>query len=171
MSAAEKSDEDVKVEPDGPDLPVAKVTEQFPAKEGTAEGRAEEVEHRSADGADGTRWVKEFVTEPGSEHNALMHEANKAAVLQEALQRGLHPRGDVRFDGAKETKTESGPRTFRHVTLTYSVQTIPASVDTQPNETTTPRDQVESDDGDTATPKPKSAAKRTTTSKKTTAKE
>lgn len=171
MSAAETSDEDVKVEPDGPDLPVAKVTEQFPAKAGTEEGRAEEVEQRSADGAAGDRYVKEFVTEPGAQHNAAMHEANKAAVLQEAIQRGLHPRGEVRFDGAEEQTSESGSRVFKHAVLTYSVRVVPASVDTQPGETTTPRDQVESDGGDTAKPKATPAAKRpSATTKKTTPK-
>jgi hypothetical protein len=160
VSAAQKpSDDDVTIEPDGPDLPVvAKKTEQFPATDGTKEGRATEVEQRSADGAAGTRYVKEFVTEPGAEHNEPMHEANKAGVLQEAIQRGLHPRGEARFDGAEVHTTESGPRVFRHAVLTYSVEVIPASVDTRPTETTTPRDQIESDDGDTATPKDKPAA-------------
>lgn len=162
MSVANK-DEDFEVTSDGPDLPVTPVTEQFPAADGTSEGRADEVEHRSADGADGTRWVKQFVTEPGAENNPATHEANKAAVLQEALQHGLHPRGDVRFDGAEETKTESGPRTFRHVVLTYSVEVVPASVDTLPAETTTPQDQVESTGGGTAAEKAKPAAKRTST--------
>jgi hypothetical protein len=168
VSAAEKPTDDVEIEPDGPDLPVSKPTEQFPAVAGTEQGRAEEVEQRSADGAEGTRHVKVFVTEPGAEQNAAMHEANKAAVLQEAIQRGLHPRGEVRFDGAEVKTTESGPRTFRHAELTYSVEVVPASVDTKSVETTTPRDQIESDDGDTAAPKSKPAAK--TTAKRTAAK-
>lgn len=159
MSAEEKpGDEDLQIEPDGPDLPISKPTEQFPAVAGTAEGRAEEVEQRSADGADGTRHIKVFVTEPGAEQNPAMHEANKAGVLQEAIQRGLHPRGDVRFDGAEVKTTTSGPRTFQHAVLTYSVEVVPASVDTKPTETTTPRDQIESDDGSTSTPTSKPAA-------------
>jgi hypothetical protein len=168
VSAAEKPDNDVEIEPDGPDLPTSSPAEQFPAVAGTDEGRAEEVEQRSADGAEGTRHVKVFVTEPGAESNPAMHEANKAGVLQEAIQRGLHPRGEVRFDGAEVKTTESGLRTFRHAELTYSVEVVPASVDTKPTETTTPRDQIESDDGDTATPKSKPAAK--SAAKRTTAK-
>jgi len=159
VSAAEKpGDDEVTIEADGPDLPVSKPAEQFPATTGTEEGRAEEVEQRSTDGAEGTRHVKVFVTEPGAEQNEAMHEANKAGVLQEAIQRGLHPRGDVRFDGAEVKTTQSGPRTFQHAELTYSVEVIPASVDTEPTETTTPRDQIESDDGSTSTPKDKPAA-------------
>lgn len=162
MSAAENpADDDIEIEPDGPDLPTSKATEQFPAVAGTEEGRAEEVEQRSADGSEGTRHVKVFVTEPGAEQNPAMHEANKAAVLQEAIQRGLHPRGEARLDGAEIKTSESGRRTFQHAFLTYSVEVIPASVDTKSTETTTPRDQIKSDGG-TATPKPaaKSASKK-----------
>lgn len=51
------------------------------------------------------------------EHEA-MHEANKVQILQEALNKGLHPTGPARFDEG----TEDGA-------LTYSVPVIPASSD------------------------------------------
>lgn len=118
---------------------------QFPAKDGAPEA---EVDKRSADGSEGQRHVKEFVVltanwpGPGEES---AHEANKAAVANEAIQRGLHPRGDVSFDGAEDHG--DGVSTV----LTYSVETVPASVDHTPEDTTTPRDVIESVGGDTST--------------------
>jgi hypothetical protein len=60
---------------------------QFPAKAGEP---AVEVDERSTDGSSGTRHVKEFVVLgenwTGEEYQ---HEANKAAVANEAIQRGL----------------------------------------------------------------------------------
>lgn len=140
---------EIELQDDGPDLPVAKVTEQFPAAKGTEAGRAEEVAARSADGHQGTRFVKVFTVDRlGVDKNDAMHEANKALVLQEAIQRGLHPRGEVRFDGAKDhvPEVEPGRRSFASAELTYSVDTVPASVDHAPSETTTPRDAAENTD-------------------------
>jgi hypothetical protein len=108
---------------------------QFPAKAGASDV---EVDERSADGSDGTRFVKEFVVlarqwgDSDSEHTA-----NKAGVVNEAIQRGLHPRGDVDFDGAE------GQPDGQSLTLTYSVETVPASVDHTPQDTTAPRDVIE----------------------------
>ena len=102
-----------------------------------------EVAKRSADGSDGTRHVKEFVLlgsalpkEDGPDHNP-----NKVGVLQEAIQRGLHPRGDVSFDGI-ETLDDGVSRLFR-----YSVEVVPAAVDSEPQKTTTPRDKIENGEG------------------------
>src|SRR3954471_259901 len=103
---------------------------QFPAHAGEPEV---EVDQRSVDGSDGARFVKDFVVlarqwgDSDSEHTA-----NKAGVANEAIQRGLHPRGHVRFDGAQAH--DDGESTI----LTYSVETVPASVDHQPEDTTTP---------------------------------
>ncbi|MFJ4926848.1 hypothetical protein [Streptomyces sp. NPDC088736] len=117
---------------------------QFPAKAGDSAG---EVEQRSVDGSSGSRHVKEFVvltaSWPGSGEEAA-HEANKAALVGEAIQRGLHPRGDVRFDGAEAH--DDGVSTV----LSYSVETVPASVDHTPQATTTPRDVIEAAGGDTS---------------------
>lgn len=109
--------------------------EQHPAKEGAPEV---EVDKRTADGADGMSFVKEFVILVSAWDAAgYDHTANKAGVVTEAIQRGLHPRGEVSFDGA--TDHDDGVSTV----LTYSVETVPASVDHTPQDTTTPRDVIE----------------------------
>jgi len=51
-----------------------------------------------------------------------MHEANKLAVLQEAMNVGLHPRAEATFDGASEPDELAGS-----CDLTYSVECVPAS--------------------------------------------
>lgn len=115
---------------------------QFPAKAGEPEV---EVEERSADGSEGTRHVKEFVVlarQWGDSDDE--HTANKAGVANEAIQRGLHPRGEATFDGS-----EDHPDGLSLV-LTYSVETVPASVDDHPEDTTTPRDVIEDHGGDTS---------------------
>lgn len=94
-----------------------------------------EVAKRSADGSDGTRHVKEFVLlgDALPEEDGPDHDPNKVGVLQEAIQRGLHPRGDVSFDGV-EDQPDGVSRLFR-----YSVEVVPAAVDSEPEQTTTPR--------------------------------
>lgn len=108
---------------------------QFPAKAGD---EATEVGQRSADGSSDTRHVKEFVVLArqwgGSDDE---HTANKAGVANEAIQRGLHPRGEVTFDGS-----EPQPDGLS-LLLRYSVDTVPASVDDRPEDTTTPRTVIE----------------------------
>lgn len=104
---------------------------QHPAKAGEPEV---EVDERSADGSDGMRFVKEFVVlarQWGDSDDE--HTANRAGVANEAIQRGLHPRGNVSFDGAEDHPDGAS------LTLTYSVETVPASVDHHPEDTTTPR--------------------------------
>ncbi|GGW98731.1 hypothetical protein [Streptomyces chartreusis] len=111
---------------------------QHPAKAGEPEV---EVDERTADGAEGMSFVKEFVvlaSQWTDEDDA--HDANKAGTVNEAIQRGLHPRGDVSFDGSVEH------RDGKSLTLTYSVETVPASVDHNPADTTTPRDVIEGGD-------------------------
>lgn len=118
---------------------------QFPAKAGAPDV---EVDKRSPDGSDGTRHVKEFVVLAdawtGEEYQ---HEANKAGVANEAIQRGLHPRGEATFDGSEEHPDGLS------LILTYSVETVPASVDHHPEDTTTPRDVIEDAGGDTSSSK------------------
>lgn len=96
---------------------------QFPAKAGDVAG---EVSERSAGSSDGTRFVREFVV-LGSGSG---HAAHFLATVTEAIQRGLHPKGDVSFDGA--TTHGDGVSTV----LTYSVETVPASVDHASGDTT-----------------------------------
>ncbi|MFD4596726.1 hypothetical protein ACFWPQ_01710 [Streptomyces sp. NPDC058464] len=112
---------------------------QFPAKAGNPEA---EVAQRSTDGSDNLTFVKEFVVTTANwpDGDDAAHDANKEAVLNEAIQRGLHPRGDVSFDGT--TAHADGVSTV----LTYSVETIPASVDRSPQDTITPRDLAEGED-------------------------
>lgn len=102
-----------------------------------------EVAARSADGSEGTRHVKEFVVLGASvgDEDGPEHAPNKVAVLQEAIQRGLHPRGDVSYDGA-ETLGDGVSRLLR-----YSVEVVPAAVDSEPGNTTTPRDKIEDGEG------------------------
>lgn len=105
------------------------------AKKAAAKQPEEEVASRSADGSEGVRHVKEFVVLGASfgDEDGPEHEANKLAVLQEAIQRGLHPRGDVSFDGA-ETQHDGVSRLLR-----YSVDVVPAATDSEAEQTTTPR--------------------------------
>jgi hypothetical protein len=101
-----------------------------------------ETAKRSADGSDGARHVKEFVVARPTlpSQDGPEHDNNKAAVAQEAIQRGLHPRGVPRFDGV-EDEGDGVSRKF-----TYSVEVVPASMDAEPQKTTTPRDIVMDDD-------------------------
>jgi hypothetical protein len=97
------------------------------------------VASRSADGSDGTRHVKEFVVLGGQfgDTDGPEHEPNKLATLQEAIQRGLHPRGDVRFDGAE--LTADGVSRSLH----YSVEVVPSVTDSEPEQTATPRQKID----------------------------
>ncbi|MFI2761394.1 hypothetical protein ACH5A3_21370 [Streptomyces echinatus] len=118
---------------------------QFPAKAGAPDV---EVDERSADGSKGMRHVKEFVVHGGTwTGEEYQHEANRAAVHNEAIQRGLHPRGETSFDGAEDHPDGVS------VVLTYSVETVPSSIDHQPEDTTTPRDVIEADGKDTSSSK------------------
>ena len=58
----------------------------------------------------------------GPEYDS-MHEANKLAVLQDALNHGLHPRGEAELDDATE------PDGSGMSALTYSVECVPASTE------------------------------------------
>ncbi|MDX2550125.1 hypothetical protein [Streptomyces stelliscabiei] len=118
---------------------------QFPARAGAPDV---EVDKRSPDGSSGTRHVKEFVVH-GKEWTGeeYQHEANRAAVANEAIQRGLHPRGEATFDGSEDHPDGVS------VTLTYSVETVPSSIDHSPEDTTTPRDVIEDAGGDTSSSK------------------
>jgi hypothetical protein len=116
--------------------------EQHPAKAGAPEV---EVDKRTADGADGMSFVKEFVILASVwDADGYDHMANKAGVANESIQRGLHPRGDVSFDGAQAHDDGES------MILAYSVETVPASVDHQPEDTTTPRDIIDDAGGDTS---------------------
>lgn len=99
----------------------------------------EETAQRSADGSEGTRHEKAFVllgNDLGDEDGQL-HDPNKLACLNEAIQRGLHPRGDVSYDGSQLLADGVSYE------LRYSVAVVPSSMDSEPEKTTTPRDMIE----------------------------
>lgn len=102
-----------------------------------------EVAARSADGSEGTRHVKEFVVLGASigDEDGPGHEPNKLATLQEAIQRGLHPRGEVSFDGG-EAQRDGVSQLLR-----YSVEVVPAAADSEAEKTTTPRGKIENGEG------------------------
>ncbi|MFE9391703.1 hypothetical protein [Streptomyces sp. NPDC006784] len=123
-------------------MAAAKKAAAQPARDDKRETRAAEVTRRSADGATGTRHEKTFVvarptlpTQDGPEHDD-----NKTACVQEAIQRGLHPRGEPRLDGVDD-HDDGVTKAF-----TYSVEVVPAAVDSEPERTTTPRTVVEGGD-------------------------
>lgn len=92
-----------------------------------ADGRFRKVFHIAA-----ARVSRPDIGEPtdnwhGPEYDS-MHEANKVAVLQDALNHGLHPRGEAELDDATE------PDGNGMADLTYSVECVPAS--TEPTEDT-----------------------------------
>lgn len=95
---------------------------------------AAEVAQRSPDGSSGLTHYKQFLVAasgtPGDDDDPW-HDANKRAVLQEAIQRGLRPKGDVKFVAAEE---QTGG-----LLLTYEVSTDPADQNPDPpSATTTP---------------------------------
>jgi hypothetical protein len=112
--------------------------EQHPALAGDVAG---EVAARSADGSDGTSFRKTFVLAgdfPKADHP--QHEANVVGVLQEALHRGLHPKGEPKLTTVKTTE----PDRRGHVSTycTYEVLVEPAITDTEAHTTVTPSSSV-----------------------------
>jgi hypothetical protein len=109
--------------------------DQHPALHGDPEG---EVASRSADGSDGMALRKVFVMagpeQIPSDHPC--HEANAVRVLEEALQRGLHPKGEARLTGSEVVDpTRRGPVS---TACTYEVEVEPAVTDTEAHTTVTP---------------------------------
>ncbi len=88
------------------------------------ETQARQPENVPADG----RYHKFFTVSAASddweapEHDS-MHNANRLAILEEAMHHGLHPQGEARYDGHEEIPGNRG----RHTTkLFYSVEVVPA---------------------------------------------
>ncbi len=79
------------------------------------------------------RFMVQFRDDYDDEQHADMHEANKLATLQDALMAGVHPKGDVVFEGTQETP-QSGS-----VILVYAVEGVPAELDADAPGTTVPR--------------------------------
>lgn len=93
---------------------------------------AEETQARNPESvaADG-RYHHKFVVQGLSEDwedpvQDEMHRANRLATLQSALNLGLHPQEEARYDGAEPDERTDRPAAKRSTTLRYSVAVIPA---------------------------------------------
>jgi hypothetical protein len=129
--------------PELPNLPVEGKPGQFPATDGTDEGREREIAKRSPDGQSPGRFVKTIrIGRLAPADGDELHTANAVGVVQEAMQRGLHARGDVyltRVEEHDEPLNASGVRRSQFTDLTYEVAVVPASIDTAPQDTITPK--------------------------------
>lgn len=142
------ADDDIEFEPETPDEGTTPMTVQFPAVGGDVQG---EIEQRSPDGADDGRFVKTFVVDREVSDDSAMHAMNANGVLQEAIQRGLHPKGDVYLVDRNVIRDRRSVSTE----LTYAVDVTPASIDHEPETTVTPSDLNEARSGQTEESKPK----------------
>lgn len=88
------------------------------------------------DGKFRKRFMVQFRDDYDDEQHVDMHEANKLATLQDALSAGVHPKGDVVFEGTQETP-QSGS-----IILVYAVEGVPAELDADAPGTTVPRAQL-----------------------------
>jgi hypothetical protein len=106
---------------------------------------ASEVADRSADGSDGSVYIKVFVVSGGGDYlnpDNPIHIDNAAGVSQEAINRGLRPKGVARLRDAKvvDHDRRSGQDTIE---LSYGVECVPAWADDHNEATVTPSDIVE----------------------------
>jgi hypothetical protein len=136
------TDNDLDLSGNDRDLPVEPRTHQFPATDGTPDGRDREIAQRSADGDTPGRLVKTYrVGRLVPTDNDPIHQANAVGLVQEAMQRGLHARGDIYLvdvDEHDQALNDTGTRRSQWTDLTYEVAVIPASIDTHPQDTTAP---------------------------------
>lgn len=108
---------------------------QFPSLDGDVHG---EVAQRSADGSHES-WFKKVFSVLNRSHTLglsvdhVTHQANAAATLQDALQRGMHPKGPVELVGE-----ESHPSDPATTNVTYAVPVVPAVIDHENHTTVTP---------------------------------
>jgi hypothetical protein len=77
----------------------------------------------------------------------VMHEANKLATLQEALNRGVHPKGEPELES-----TEVGEEHLNSATVkfTYAVEAVAAFADLDAPGTTTPAEMLKVEEHRTA---------------------
>lgn len=111
-----------------------------------ADGRFHRVFHVAAPRVS-TRDQSSATSDWSAPEHDSMHEANKIAVLQEAMNGGLHPRGEARFDGAGQVAEFADS-----VDLEYSVACVPASTETPEDTaalTMTPSKAIEEQGGTT----------------------
>lgn len=109
---------------------------QFPSLDGDLEA---EVAQRTEPETEGS-WFRKVFTVHNRAHTVGLdldhpvHQANAVAVLQSALQQGLHPKSQPVLES--EQPNASDPA--RHTDLTYRVHVVPAVADTDPFSTCTP---------------------------------
>lgn len=107
---------------------------QFPSLAGDPQA---EVAQRQAGDGSGERFLKTFVVSGKIAEDHPMHEANSRRVLEEALQRGLHPKGQVDL---VDTRVFEHPERFwrDYTELDYAVDVVPAVIDHEAHTTVTP---------------------------------
>lgn len=106
---------------------------------------AEIVNARTQEGPDDGRFHKAFVVMARDwDDESGSNDANKLSVLQDALNLGLHPRGDVDYDGSEEHADG------KSLYLRYSVDVIPASRDDKAADAATPAKKLNDLGGSTA---------------------
>lgn len=108
---------------------------QFPSLDGHA---AAEVAQRTEPETEGS-WFRHVFTvhnrahTPGLPEDHEFHRNNFVAVLQRALQQGLHPKAAPELESEEPHSTDPN-----HTDLTYRVQVVPAVADEDPTTTVTP---------------------------------
>jgi hypothetical protein len=108
---------------------------QFPSLDGDAEA---EVAQRTEPDTEGS-WFRHVFTVHNRAHTVGLpadhdvHQRNFVAVLQRALQQGLHPKALPELESE-----EPHPWDPSHTNLTYRVQVVPAVADLDPTTTVTP---------------------------------
>lgn len=118
---------------------------QFPSLDGDLEA---EVAQRTEPDTDGS-WFRRVFTVHNRAHTTGLpedheiHAANRTAVIQQALQQGLHPKAQPELES--EEPCPSDPA--NHTNLTYRVQVVPAVADTDPWSTVTPSNPYGDPDG------------------------
>jgi hypothetical protein len=131
-AAEPEPDAELDTAPELPDLPVEPARVQHPALDGDVQG---EIEHRTPETTAEGMFTKTFsVGAIGIADDHPWHVANAGGVIQEAVQRGLHPKGDVVLIATEE---HDDGRRSQYTDLTYQVPVVPAIVDHDPGSTIT----------------------------------
>jgi hypothetical protein len=112
-------------------------------KAAASKGSAEIVAEKSGPGTpEDNKFRKSFTVQANpysSEEDVTawegLHEGNKLATLQEALNRGVHPKGEVQLESTDVHREALNTAT---IVFTYAVESVAAVLDTDPEGTSTP---------------------------------
>lgn len=120
-AGAEPEEQDIELQDDGPDLPVAPKSEQFPSLAGDPN---KEVDQRTADGdgSDG-RFRKTFVLDAEVDPELVFAE-HADEIRRDAARRGLRATGDPELIDKQVARQRRSVTT----TLTYAMPAEPAAV-------------------------------------------